>query len=36
LQEGHTYTIQFVATFDFGAHPCSSLEPGQSSFTVSA
>jgi hypothetical protein len=34
LAPGHHYTVQWVATFDFGVHPCSSLLPGQSAFGV--
>jgi hypothetical protein len=34
LAPGHHYTIQWVATFDFGVHPCTSLLPGQAAFSV--
>lgn len=34
LAQGHHYTIDWAATFDFGIHPCSSAEPGQSAFDV--
>jgi hypothetical protein len=34
LAPGHHYTIQWVAAFDFGVHPCTSLLPGQNAFSV--
>ena len=32
--EGRTYTLDWVATFDDGTDPCSSMDDGQSPFTV--
>jgi hypothetical protein len=34
LAPGHHYTIQWLAAFDFGVHPCTSLLPGQTAFDV--
>jgi hypothetical protein len=34
LAAGHHYTVQWVATFDYGIHPCSSILPGQSPFQI--
>ena len=34
LAPGHHYTVQWLATFDFGVHPCTSLLPGQSAFEI--
>jgi hypothetical protein len=31
---GRTYTINWVATFDFGPHVCASVLPGHQAFTV--
>jgi hypothetical protein len=31
---GRTYTINWIATFDFGPHVCTSLLPGHQAFTV--
>ncbi|MHB8510699.1 MAG: hypothetical protein ACYDCC_00820 [Actinomycetota bacterium] len=36
LTEGHQYSVQWVTDFDFGVHPCSSSEPGETPFTVNA
>ena len=35
LAPGHTYTLDWVATFDYGIHPCAWFLPGQAAFTVS-
>jgi hypothetical protein len=32
---GRTYIINWIATFDFGPHVCTSLLPGHHAFTVS-
>jgi len=34
LAPGHHYTVQWLATFDFGVHPCTSLLPGQPAFQI--
>jgi hypothetical protein len=34
LQAGHSYTIQWDSQTDFGAHHCSSVDPGESPFHV--
>jgi septal ring-binding cell division protein DamX len=34
LAPGHHYTVNWVATFDFGIHPCASVLPGQSAFEI--
>jgi hypothetical protein len=34
LAPGHHYTIQWLATFDFGPHVCTPLLTGQSPFQV--
>ena len=34
LEQGHHYTIDWTADFDFGIHPCSSAETGQSPFEL--
>lgn len=34
LEAGHQYTVDWVATFDFGIHPCSSVQPGESAFSI--
>ena len=34
LDQGHHYTIDWTADFDFGIHPCSSAAPGQSPFEL--
>jgi hypothetical protein len=34
LAPGRHYTIQWVAAFDFGIHPCTSLLPGQNAFEI--
>jgi hypothetical protein len=34
LTPGHHYTVNWVATFDFGIHPCASVLPGQSAFEI--
>lgn len=36
LDAGHAYTVQWVTTFDYGIHPCSSAEPDQTPFSISA
>ena len=35
VASGHTYTLDWVATFDYGIHPCAWFLPGQAAFTVS-
>ena len=34
LAPGHHYTMQWLATFDYGVHPCTSLLPSQAPFTI--
>jgi hypothetical protein len=34
LAPGHHYTVQWLATFDFGPHLCTSLLPGQAPFQI--
>ena len=34
LQRGHHFTIAWTAAFDFGIHPCSSSDSGQTPFSV--
>ena len=34
LAPDHHYTVNWVADFDFGIHPCASVEPGESAFDV--
>ena len=34
LAPGHHYTVQWLATFDFGPHLCTSLLPGEDAFQI--
>jgi len=34
LAPGHHYTLDWLATFDYGVHPCASILPGQSAFQI--
>jgi hypothetical protein len=34
LAPGHHYTVQWLATFDFGPHLCTSLLPGEAAFQI--
>jgi len=34
LQRGHQFTVDWTADFDFGIHPCSSSDAGQSPFSI--
>ena len=34
LQTRHHYRVAWVASFDFGIHPCASAAPGESAFQI--